>query len=505
MGTQATGGLSQWLLAMREEQMEPLGRNAAAEGGGQERPWETIKQPEPGASQDLKPYVDWFEYEDKGHPLSSAPEPKRRFIPSKWEAKAPKEKPKLYLLWGDDMRSSASKTANGLAAIPAPKPKLPGQQLLHRRPPSTLAALPLLARSPLPHLSPTPPFPPAAPLGRRPPNRPPRSACRDRSKSSEPCRERDPGTISQIQRQLASQAVTRMCLQARGRLVNNHAIFVLLVPLLRNLLAGSHDGSVRVWEVETSRCRHVWQFGSRVRHVAWNPAAHLPILAVCIKAYDLMYEEDRPSFIPKQCVPLPLLLPLLPLLLLPLLLRLFLLLPLLLLLLFLLLVLVLLLLLLAVAPSSCLVMGGREHGGAVCQRSDKKEKRGFESMRQIPAYAEFIKERFERCLDLYLCPRTRKKRINIDPESLIPKLPKPRDLQPFPTTMAMEYRGHAGPVCSLASDPSGQWIASGGPSSAKRVLQAPGVVDLRPPAKELLRKQKTGGGRELRASSLAGT
>lgn len=35
----------------------------------------------------VKPYVDWFEYEDKGHPLSAAPEPKRRFIPSKWEAK----------------------------------------------------------------------------------------------------------------------------------------------------------------------------------------------------------------------------------------------------------------------------------------------------------------------------------------------------------------------------------------------------------------------------------
>lgn len=34
-----------------------------------------------------EPYVDWFEYEDKGQPLSAAPEPKRRFIPSKWEAK----------------------------------------------------------------------------------------------------------------------------------------------------------------------------------------------------------------------------------------------------------------------------------------------------------------------------------------------------------------------------------------------------------------------------------
>lgn len=33
---------------------------------------------------------------------------------------------------------------------------------------------------------------------------------------------------------------------------------------------------------------------------------------------------------------------------------------------------------------------------------------------QVPAYASFIKERFERCLDLYLCPRTRRKRLIIE-------------------------------------------------------------------------------------------
>ncbi|KAF8690810.1 hypothetical protein HU200_041204 [Digitaria exilis] len=38
-------------------------------------------------SPNLGDYVDWFEYEDKGHPLSSAPEPKRQFVPSKWEQK----------------------------------------------------------------------------------------------------------------------------------------------------------------------------------------------------------------------------------------------------------------------------------------------------------------------------------------------------------------------------------------------------------------------------------
>jgi hypothetical protein len=32
-------------------------------------------------------------------------------------------------------------------------------------------------------------------------------------------------------------------------------------------------------------------------------------------------------------------------------------------------------------------------------------------MRDVPLYSDFIKERFERCLDLYLCPRVRRKRV----------------------------------------------------------------------------------------------
>lgn len=30
---------------------------------------------------------------------------------------------------------------------------------------------------------------------------------------------------------------------------------------------------------------------------------------------------------------------------------------------------------------------------------------GFDCLRHVPLYGDFIKERFERCLDLYLCPR----------------------------------------------------------------------------------------------------
>ncbi|XP_078086270.1 ribosome biogenesis protein bop1 [Mustelus asterias] len=85
----------------------------------------------------------------------------------------------------------------------------------------------------------------------------------------------------------------------------------------------------------------------------------------------------------------------------------------------------------------------------------------FTSLRAVPAFSRFIHERFERCLDLYLCPRQRKMRVNVDPEDLIPKLPKPKDLQPFPTTQALVYTGHTNLVRCISVSPSGQWLASG--------------------------------------------
>lgn len=94
--------------------------------------------------------------------------------------------------------------------------------------------------------------------------------------------------------------------------------------------------------------------------------------------------------------------------------------------------------------------------------------RKYSSLRQVPAFARFIHERFERCLDLYLCPRQRKMRVNVNPEDLIPKLPKPKDLQPFPTTQSLVYRGHSGLVRSISVSASGQWLASGSDDGSVR-------------------------------------
>lgn len=217
-------------------------------------------------------YVDWFAWDGANHPLSNAPEPKRRFIPSKSESKTvvrlvrlirkglitfddkPKEEPRFYRLWGDD---SSSVERHGLSYIPAPKTKLPG-----------------------------------------------------------------------------------------------------------------HEES-------------------------YNPSLEYIPTEDEIKSYELMFEEDRPKFIPKQ----------------------------------------------------------------------------FASLRSVPAYDKTVKETFDRCLDLYLCPRVRKKRLNIDLDSLKPKLPSRKDLRPYPKTCYLEYKGHTGPVNSICTEPSGQWIASGSSDGTVRLWE----------------------------------
>ncbi|KAJ3191153.1 Ribosome biogenesis protein 1 [Irineochytrium annulatum] len=85
----------------------------------------------------------------------------------------------------------------------------------------------------------------------------------------------------------------------------------------------------------------------------------------------------------------------------------------------------------------------------------------YPNLRSVPLHQRFIEERFDRCLDLYLCPRMVKKRINVDPESLIPKLPNRRELEPYPSKLAIVYEGHTARIRAISTDPTGKWLASG--------------------------------------------
>lgn len=95
------------------------------------------------------------------------------------------------------------------------------------------------------------------------------------------------------------------------------------------------------------------------------------------------------------------------------------------------------------------------------------------SLRVVPAYERFIRERFLRCLDLYLAPRAIKMRLTLRPEELVPKLPAPRDLQPFPAAEALRLDGHTALVRSADFDPSGQYIVSGGDDGTVRGERGP--------------------------------
>ncbi|KAK3651206.1 Ribosome biogenesis protein erb1 [Elasticomyces elasticus] len=97
--------------------------------------------------------------------------------------------------------------------------------------------------------------------------------------------------------------------------------------------------------------------------------------------------------------------------------------------------------------------------------------RDHAALRKVPGYEQFVKEKFERCLDLYLAPRVRRSKLNIDPESLLPKLPDPAELKPFPTTNTTIMRGHEGKVRSISIDGSGKWVASGGDDGTVRVWE----------------------------------
>ena len=95
--------------------------------------------------------------------------------------------------------------------------------------------------------------------------------------------------------------------------------------------------------------------------------------------------------------------------------------------------------------------------------------RRFGALRQVPLYAAGVRERFERCLDLYLCPRLTRNRSEVDPEAMLPKLPDPASLRPFPTSEAFGFEGHTGRVRSLSVDPSGVYLASGSDDGTVRL------------------------------------
>ncbi|KAG6855056.1 Ribosome biogenesis protein erb1 [Blastosporella zonata] len=85
----------------------------------------------------------------------------------------------------------------------------------------------------------------------------------------------------------------------------------------------------------------------------------------------------------------------------------------------------------------------------------------YSALRLVPAYDRFIKERFSRQLDLYLAPRIQRVKLNIDPTTLIPKLPSPSSLKPFPNYKSLKFTHPKGRVRCVSISPDGGWAISG--------------------------------------------
>ncbi|CAM9761463.1 unnamed protein product, partial [Choristocarpus tenellus] len=101
-------------------------------------------------------YVDYFTYKKEVMPISGGDEPKRRFIPSKWEMmkvhslvkgikegrivldkkKGKDQNPETYQIWRDD--DDLPDKYRGPMHIPAPKMPLPGHAESYRPPPEYL-------------------------------------------------------------------------------------------------------------------------------------------------------------------------------------------------------------------------------------------------------------------------------------------------------------------------------------------------------------------------------
>ena len=96
----------------------------------------------------------------------------------------------------------------------------------------------------------------------------------------------------------------------------------------------------------------------------------------------------------------------------------------------------------------------------------------FDCLRHVPWYANTLAERYQRCLDLFCFPRIKRQKLQIaNPDDLLPRLPAPRELRPYPEILAMEYHGHKAAVRSLSISSTGQWLATGCDDHILRVFE----------------------------------
>ena len=104
---------------------------------------------------------------------------------------------------------------------------------------------------------------------------------------------------------------------------------------------------------------------------------------------------------------------------------------------------------LAIAPLSILQLNISYLGLSVRARAN---------FREMCSYERFMKERFERCLDLYLPPSNRNK-LKMIPDDLLLNVPSRETLKPYPEILSQEYHSLATKVNAISVHHSGELLA----------------------------------------------
>ena len=91
------------------------------------------------------------------------------------------------------------------------------------------------------------------------------------------------------------------------------------------------------------------------------------------------------------------------------------------------------------------------------------------TLRRVPVYKHFLKDQFGRCLDLYLCPRVQRTKMDIKVSDIIQDL-KALDVKPlFPSQLTMKFVGHEKAINAMSVHPSGSLLASSACDSTVRI------------------------------------